>query len=232
MNSKTCTHCNTSQPIENFWFNKKKNSYHLNCKKCKYEKSKKYINVTKEKKAEYDKRYRENHKEVLKDKKKQEYAKNKDAYIQRAIKNQNTLIGKLKHNIRTRIGNAIARRSNSSKDLIGCDIDYYIKYLECFFTDEMTWANYGTFWHIDHVKPLCTFDLHKEENQLLAFNWKNTRPLTAYDNLARSKTTDMCDLQQHIQLVDNFLNATSSNCEELLDCRDTKMYWQQCIGQE
>ena len=40
---------------------------------------------------------------------------------------------------------------------LGCDVDTFVKHLENQFVEGMTWENYGK-WHIDHIKPLCTFD--------------------------------------------------------------------------
>jgi hypothetical protein len=205
---KLCTECNIEKELEEFWFNVKKNSYHQNCKKCKYIKSKKYINVTPEQKAICDKRYREKHYEQLKISKKDEYERNKDKYITRALAYQKTKYGKLKHNIRNRIGKAIKARTNSSKDLLDCEITLYISYLEFQFDNEMSWENYGNFWQIDHVNQICNFNLNNDIEQKKAFNWKNTRPLKTYDNLSRSNKSDINEINNHNKIVDNFLNAT------------------------
>lgn len=214
--TKICTCCKIEKELQDFWFNKKQNRYHPNCKKCKYEKSKNYSNVSREQKSIYDAKYRQKHKEQLKISKKEEYEKNKDKYIARAITYQQTLEGQLKHNIRTRIGNSISRRSNSSSALLGCKIDFYISYLEYFFDDSMNWDNYGTHWHIDHIHPICNFNLTIDEQQLLAFNWKNTRPLKAVDNLSRSNKPNFDEIHNHNNLIQTFLNATSSNCGDIL----------------
>jgi len=203
MNEKMCTKCKEIKAIDHFWFNKKRNLYHPNCKSCKYEISKKYINVTKEKKAEYDKKYREKYAYILKDKKKDEYNRNKSKYIERQLKYNQTLEGRIKHNIRTRIGNAIKRKSNSSQELLGCDLAFYFKYIEFLFTSEMSWDNYGSYWQIDHVKQLCSFDLTIKDQQLIAFNWKNTRPLYILDNLSKKKNTDD-DIIKHQILIKQF----------------------------
>ena len=39
--------------------------------------------------------------------------------------------------------------------------------------------------HIDHVKPISSFDVSKEEELLEAFNWRNTQPLSKEDNLKK-----------------------------------------------
>ena len=40
----------------------------------------------------------------------------------------------------------------------------------------MNWSNI----EIDHVKPICMFDVSKDEELKEAFNWKNTQPLLKY----------------------------------------------------
>ena len=37
----------------------------------------------------------------------------------------------------------------------------------------MNWSNI----EIDHVKPICMFDVSNDEELKEAFNWKNTQPL-------------------------------------------------------
>jgi 5-methylcytosine-specific restriction endonuclease McrA len=59
-----------------------------------------------------------------------------------------------------------------------------IVHLESKFTPEMTWENYGTYWHIDHVKPLSWFDLKTEFND--AWTLSNLQPLEATKNLSKN----------------------------------------------
>jgi hypothetical protein len=39
--------------------------------------------------------------------------------------------------------------------------------------------------HIDHTIPITSFDLEDPEQQLIAFNYKNTTPMWAKDNLSK-----------------------------------------------
>ena len=45
-------------------------------------------------------------------------------------------------------------------------------------TPDMNWTNI----EIDHVKPLCMFDLSKAEELKDAFSWKNTQPLLKHNH--------------------------------------------------
>jgi len=51
----------------------------------------------------------------------------------------------------------------------------------------MAWNNYGVWgWHIDHIRPISSFDLLDPEQQRAAFSYKNLQPLWASENLAKS----------------------------------------------
>ena len=45
-------------------------------------------------------------------------------------------------------------------------------------TPDMTWDNT----EIDHVKPICMFDVTKDEEIREAFSWKNTQPSLKHDH--------------------------------------------------
>ena len=74
-------------------------------------------------------------------------------------------------------------------ELLGCSKIFFINHLRKQFTAGMTIENYGTLWHVDHIIPLYTFGnlTTSQEAQAIAFNYKNTRPLLAQDNLRRPK---------------------------------------------
>lgn len=58
------------------------------------------------------------------------------------------------------------------------------RHLEKQFIDGMTWDNYGSYWHIDHVKPLSWFNLETEFK--LAWALENLQPLKAFENLSKN----------------------------------------------
>lgn len=99
---------------------------------------------------------------------------------------------RLKHNLRMRIYDALKRgigaACTSTTELIGCTIPELKKYLESRFQEGMNWENYTReVWHVDHIKPCCTFDLSDPEQQKVCFHYTNLRPLWAKDNLSRPK---------------------------------------------
>ena len=67
---------------------------------------------------------------------------------------------------------------------LGCDVEKYKCYIEDNFKEGMTWENHGE-WHIDHIKPCCSYNLEDEEEQKTCFNYTNLQPLWAIDNLVK-----------------------------------------------
>ena len=69
-------------------------------------------------------------------------------------------------------------KQSSMKDILGIDINRYRNWIEWEMTPEMNWTNI----ELDHIKPICMFDVSKEEELKEAFNWKNTQPLLKHDH--------------------------------------------------
>ena len=114
------------------------------------------------------------------DKKKEYYLKKCDKisirhneYVKNRLKTDVNF--RLIHNTRQRIPHALNNnlKSSSNRDILGKDIDLYRKWIEWQMTPEMNWSNT----EIDHVKPICMFDVSKDEVLRETFNWKNTQPL-------------------------------------------------------
>jgi hypothetical protein len=91
--------------------------------------------------------------------------------------------------LRNRIRNALKgnyKSGSAIKDL-GCSIEYLKNYLESKFQEGMSWENWAhDGWHIDHIKPLASFDLSDRIQFLQACNYTNLQPLWAKDNIAKS----------------------------------------------
>ena len=92
----------------------------------------------------------------------------------------------LREKIRKALARSGARKTSPSFDLVGCDRERLIAHIEAQFSEGMSWRNYGA-WHIDHIRPVCTFDLTNPDQQRAAFNFRNLRPLWAHENLARPR---------------------------------------------
>ena len=73
-----------------------------------------------------------------------------------------------------------------SQGLVGCSWPELKLHLESKFLPEMSWDNRSQ-WHIDHIKPLCTFDLTDPQQQAVAFHYSNLQPLWALDNMRKGR---------------------------------------------
>ena len=63
--------------------------------------------------------------------------------------------------------------SSSRLDILGTDVKAYRKWIEWQFTAEVNWRRIK----IDHLKPICLFDVSKDGELKEAFSRKNTEPL-------------------------------------------------------
>lgn len=77
-------------------------------------------------------------------------------------------------------------KSKSTISLLGCTIEELKKHLESKFESGMTWDNWTTNgWHIDHIRPIASFDLSDPAQQKEACSYTNLQPLWAEDNLSK-----------------------------------------------
>jgi hypothetical protein len=135
---------------------------------------------------------------------------------------------KLKRTIRSRIISALNKKQKHTVEYLGCSIDNYLKWLLC-INNKYTLENRGSEWHIDHVIPLSHFDLENEKQQQIAFNWRNTMPLSVKENLSKNNKIIIEQIEQHykklveysienkLDLPQEYINlfATSPNCLEV-----------------
>lgn len=75
-------------------------------------------------------------------------------------------------------------KSDHALKLIGCTIPALIAHLESLFLPGMSWKERSR-WHVDHVRPLASYDLTKPEDQRAAFHFTNLQPLWAFDNQSK-----------------------------------------------
>jgi hypothetical protein len=94
----------------------------------------------------------------------------------------------LRQKLRTRLNMAVrsnARAGSAVRDL-GCTISAFRDYIETLFWTGMSWNNYGK-WHLDHIRPLASFDLTNREQFLAACHFTNIQPLWARDNSRKGR---------------------------------------------
>ena len=78
-------------------------------------------------------------------------------------------------------------KATSSAKLLGCSPAEFMEYLLNHEknTGEFTAENYGTVWHVDHIRPLASFDLVSEPEQAKAFHYTNCQPMLASENISK-----------------------------------------------
>ena len=96
---------------------------------------------------------------------------------------------KVRMNLSRRLGETLkndgSMKGHSILKYIGCNHQQLVKHLESGFKKGMTWSNYGTHWHVDHILPCASFD-HSDSNQVAqCWHWTNLQPLWAAENVAK-----------------------------------------------
>lgn len=87
---------------------------------------------------------------------------------------------------RHRVRKALKRTPKCGKtlEMVGCSAQELKAYIEAKFLPGMSWACFDRI-HIDHIRPLASFDLSDPEQQRQAFHYTNLQPLWAEDNLKK-----------------------------------------------
>lgn len=187
MKTKICTKCGKRKLFKYFYHHKRqKGNYSSQCKKCVND----YFKNNKEKVKKYKQEYYLKNKEKHNEQSLINYQKNKkERNIKQLIyekkRRKIDIRFRLMGSLRTRVNSAITKgyKSLSTMFLIGCEVDYLMYHIQNQFTKGMSWDNYGIGgWEMDHIKPLCLFNLKNKEEQRNALNYTNLQPLWAIDN--------------------------------------------------
>ena len=94
----------------------------------------------------------------------------------------------IRNNLSSRVNHALKAqniaKSFSTMEITGCSTLYLKEWLEAQFQPGMTWENRSA-WHIDHIRPCCSFDLSDLEQQKECFHYSNLQPLWAEENIKK-----------------------------------------------
>jgi hypothetical protein len=193
---KTCNTCKEDRPRH--LFAKRKTApdgLQYKCKSCQkhYDQRTKpiYDRNNAEKRAAYHKSYRIKNKDRLDQMYRTWRDNNKEQqreYYRRYVQKRSNIdpIFKLKRLLRSRLRNLLKHQHNVglAVEELGCTGAELVVYLEGLFTPGMSWDNHGK-WHVDHIKPLASFDLADIDQVKAACHYTNLQPLWAYDNLKK-----------------------------------------------
>ena len=173
METKICNKCYKLKPLSDFYFRNDTNAYRNDCKSCKKEAMRNYS-------CSDDGKF-----------KRQEYYKNNiNQHIRRSIS--------------SRLHSAVKqfRDNEITIKYLRCSIQHLKSWLEFQFYDEITFENYGKYWHIDHTLPVNCFNFENEIEIMKCFCWINLRPLRADKNIRKSDKVDMREyLFQEIKAI-------------------------------
>ena len=201
---KHCTKCKLEKPIQEFGKDKyMEGGISRRCKECKriisaksrennpYQ-SKEYYAKNKEKYSLYGKARREKNPLYMKEyykKNAKRITKHNNNYEKEKIKTDPEF--KLQKRIRARIRIHL-NKMKINKPLgvsaignIGCDMTTLRRYFEERFGPGMTWDNMGSYWVIDHIWPLSTFNLANRDEFMAAIHYTNLQPLTKTRNIQK-----------------------------------------------
>jgi len=190
---KKCKRCGEEKPLTEYGNRKDtKDGLHRYCKICAYKIAEDYYhNTGKTSRKEYYDQYRKENKEYHNTYSNQHYHENKDYYREyNDTRSATDPIFRLKHAINSNININLKKylqiKHDKSMNYLGTTMEQYYQYLEQQFTPEMNWDNYGSYWEIDHILPIDSFDLTNEEQLYQCFNYINTRPLHWLENKQKS----------------------------------------------
>ena len=199
---KECDQCKIIKPISKYRkYTEKENSYSKTCKACLNEKDKERKKNLRKKKLETILVQCEKCNEL---KALKIFSKLKKFYKKKIclscypkfLTEQKTewCKNERKSNINYRLKKSLAARlrtvlikNNTTMNYIGCNIQYLREWFEYNFTNDMNWDNYGSYWSIDHVIPVCKFDLTNEDEKLKCWNWSNLIPVTVKYNSSKKE---------------------------------------------
>ncbi len=124
---------------------------------------------------------------------------------------------KFKRVIRSRIISALKNKNKHTVEYLGCNIQEYLNWL-LKNNSGYTLDNRGCEWHIDHVIPLSRFNLENEDEQLIAFNWRNTMPLSCKENLSKNNKIIKSQIEHHYKkLVEYHIENNLDLPQEYID---------------
>lgn len=92
--------------------------------------------------------------------------------------------------MRSRLGDELRFRARRTKkfsgamELVGCIREQLAAHIESLFKPGMSWANRSA-WHIDHIRPVSSFDMMNFEEQKKCFHFTNLQPLWKSENCAK-----------------------------------------------
>ena len=189
---RKCNKCQLEKPLELFYKDSTKPlGYGYRCKCCGNKIANEYYNnLEKKQRLSY---YYNNRNEIRKKQKiyEQKTRKKRREYFRKWENHKMKTdpiyrIRKILNNrLRAAFKNVNGKKSKSILELCGAGLELVKQHIENQFKPGMSWQNHGK-WHIDHIKPVSSFNLLNEEEIKKACHYTNLQPLWALENLRKS----------------------------------------------
>jgi hypothetical protein len=205
---KKCTKCNKIKPLSEFRYRKGR-GYDSYCNKCKsrldtvrkggiskeeqkelYEKGLKRCNTCKQVKA-LSEFYPESEKNIKSYHSPSFYVRGscKECELTNQKKRRSAPKGKLGNAMQSALYKSLKgnKKNCGWERIVGYTVDKLKLHLESKFKKGMSWNNYGSEWHIDHIRPIASFSFSsfKEKEFLECWSLGNLQPLWAEENLKK-----------------------------------------------
>lgn len=231
---KKCTRCAEVKPVEDFNTIKRTGRLRPECRECSLFMSRRYKAQNSDKIGIYNKEYKAEHKEETSVYNSVYNVENRAAIQKRQTAQHRErkkvdpnykISGELRAALRNYVGSEGKNSKKLMERLLGCTWEQFKPWFEYQFDDTMTFFNHGKIgWEIDHVVPCCAFDLTDENQQLICFNWANSRPMDSTAN--KSKNGKICQdtINEHATVVKEFmktLSATEKKKYSIVDWSNT-----------
>lgn len=186
-----CSKCKQEKTVNDFYKDRRTRSgLYSACKKCDYKYAvlrKKCMTeaekiLSRKKQADWMRKYSKTEKNIEYRKKYTKMEKYR-LYVGGYIKNPKR---KIDRNVGSLIWQAIKKRESGIKwlKLFDYSLVEFMNHLEKQFDNKMSWNNYGSYWHIDHIKPRSLFKFTTAKDQEFKECWalENLQPLEASAN--------------------------------------------------
>ena len=193
---KICSSCKIEKEASSFYANHRvADGLSYSCKGCQALQSKSYRTKNKDKISDNKRKWYDANKLEVLQYQASYYESNKEHIVSRVVQYRKKRLKtdmsfKLQKNLRHRLSKLLRQQSSKiAVEFLGCSLDELKNHLEANFQNGMTWENYGK-WHVDHIRPLSSFDLSSPEQLQQACSYVNLQPLWAKDNRSKSNKVE------------------------------------------
>ncbi|PZP52591.1 MAG: hypothetical protein DI598_00320 [Pseudopedobacter saltans] len=97
----------------------------------------------------------------------------------------------------------------------GIDAANFRKWISLQLNEEVDWDNFSSKWQFDHIIPIAYFDLRKEEDLKLCWNFTNIR--VEKGDLKKKKGNRVDVLTAKTYFTDLYTKTNNSICKKMID---------------